>query len=65
MNRKAVCLIFSKSTAVLKEYNIATLKFKAQRKVQICVGTLRREKWELELQQNVFRKQSSDSSFAL
>jgi hypothetical protein len=63
---KALCLICSESTAVLKEYNISTLKDKdkEQRQVQNRVGALRREKvatlkrW-LQSQQIIFRKHSN------
>jgi hypothetical protein len=45
------------------------ITIQSTRKVQSCVGALRREavaalKSGLESQQNIFRKQSSDSSFA-
>jgi hypothetical protein len=71
MNGKALQFICSGSTAVLKEYNIARhYNSKHKEKYENCVGALRREKVAAlkrghESQQNVFRKQSNDSSSAL
>jgi hypothetical protein len=44
MNRKALCLIYSESIAVLKEYNIARhYNSKHKAKYKNCLGALRKE----------------------
>jgi hypothetical protein len=71
MNRKALFLIRSEISAVLKEYNIARhYSSKHKEKCENCIGALRRDKVaalksELEAQNNVLMKQSNDSSSPL
>jgi hypothetical protein len=68
---KMCVFICSESIAALKKYNTDRhYNSKHKEKFRNCVGVVRREKVAalkrgLEWHQNVFRKQSNDSSFAL